>query len=363
MSSPGADSARWWEDRLFRSVTLYPWATMDPEEVVSDLASRGVNNVFVVVKESDGRMFYDSEVAPLQVPNRDLLAELVAAAAGTDVRVVPSLFVLCDKYLVERHPDVVQVAREGTEIRYPNVSTEWMHWVCPNRSVVRDHLRAVVDELLTYDVDGVQFTHFEFQPVMNDESSYHSCFCDACLSRYDADYVDDGSAEWTAMRCATIDGLVEELTAPVRDRPDLLVNLELEAFADLESAVEDSRETLGTDPRSLAEFADIFTLRAAHVDVDMHPVWIRDVVRSLRQQTGMPVVPSIRTADSDRPLAPIPDDELMTAVQMALHGGSQGVSLFSTGANPGRISDEQWELVESQYAELARFERDYGLPP
>jgi hypothetical protein len=49
----------------------------------------------------------------------------------------------------------------------------------------------------------------------------------------------------------------------------------------------------------------------------------------------------------------------MTAIQMALHGGSQGVSLFSTGANVGRISNEQWETVREQYQELKQFERVY----
>lgn len=359
MTATREDRRSWWDETLFRSVTLYPWATMDVKDVVDELTERGVNIVFVVVKESDGRVFYDSDAAPPQVPDRDLLGELVDEAAGRDLAVVPSLFVLCDKYLVERYPEAVQVAREGTEIRYPNVSAEWMHWVCPNHDVVRDHLRSLVDELLEYDVDGLQFTHFEYQPVMNGESSYRSCFCEACLSRHDAHDVDDGSAEWTAARCETITGLIEELSAPVRERDDLMVNVEMEAFADLDSAVEDSRETLGVDQLSLAEFADVLTLRTAHVDIDMHPLWIRDVVRSLRERTGCPVVPSIRTSDGERPLTYVPDDELMTAIQMAMHGGSQGVSLFSTGANVGRISDDQWEVVESQYAELAEFERDY----
>jgi hypothetical protein len=345
------DGARWWDETIFRSVTLYPWATMDADEVIADLADRGVNAVFVVVKESDGRVFYDSDVAPSQVPRRDLLAELVAAAERHDVALVPSVFVLCDKYLLEQHPEVVQVARGGTEIRYPNVSAEWMHWACPNHDVVRNHLRRVVDELLAYDVDGVQFTHFEFQPVMNGESSYRSCFCDACLSRDDARDVDDNGEAWTAARCETITGLIEELSALVRERQDTMVNVEMEAFADLDSAVEDSRETLGVDQPSIARLADVLTLRTAHLDVDMHPLWIRDVVRSLRERTGTPVVPSIRTAATGE----------RTPTYVA-NGGSQGVSLFSTGANVGPITDEQWEAIESQYAELAAFERDHGVP-
>lgn len=349
----------WWEETLFRSVTLYPWATMDAEAVVDDLVEHGVNVVFVVMKESDGRVFYDSDVAPPQVPDRDLLDELLTAAAGREVAIVPSLFVLCDKYLVEQHPDVVQIAREGTEIRYPNVSAEWMHWSCPNHEVVRDHLRGVVDELLAYDIDGLQFTHFEYQPVMNDESSYLSCFCEACLTHHDARNADDGSVEWTAGRCETITGLIEELSAPLREREDLLVNVELEAFTDLDSAVEESRETFGVDQRSLADLADVLTLRTAHIDVDMHPLWIRDVVRSLQERTGSPIVPSIRTADDQRPPTYVPDDELKTAIQMALHGGAQGVSLFSAGANVGTLSDDQWELVDSQFDEFAAFEHDH----
>lgn len=360
MSMESADeNAQWWDDTLFRAVTLYPWATMDAEEVVDNLADRGVNVVFVIVKESDGRVFYDSDVAPPQVPDRDLLGELVAAAAHRDLAIIPSLFVLCDKYLVDEHPDTVQVAREGTEIRYPNVSAEWMHWVCPNHQVVRDHLREIVNELMTYDVDGLQFTHFEFQPVMNGESSYRSCFCEACLARDDSRNVDDSSSEWTAARCETITELIDELTTPLRGRDDLMVNVEMEVFADLESATDDSREILGVDQLSLAEIADILTLRTAHVKVDMHPIWIRDVVRSLREQTDTPIVPSIRTSDGERPQTRVPADELMTAIQMALHAGSQGVSLFSAGANIGRFSDDQWDVIESQYGELVQFESNH----
>lgn len=353
------ENAQWWHETLFRAVTLYPWATMDAEEVVADLADCGVNVVFVIVKESDGRVFYDSEIAPHQVPDRDLLGELVEAAADRDVAIVPSLFVLCDKYLVDQHPEVVQIAREGTEIRYPNVSAEWMHWVCPNHQVVRNHLQHIIDELLSYDVDGLQFTHFEFQPVMNGESSYRSCFCEACLARNDARNVDDSSTEWTTARCETITEFIDELTVPIRGQDDLMVNVEMEVFADLESATDDSREILGVDQLSLAEFADILTLRTAHVKVDMHPIWIRDVVRSLREQTDTPIVPSIRTSDGERPQTRVPADELMTAIQMALHGGSQGVSLFSTGANIGRFSDDQWDVIESQYGEFAQFESDH----
>jgi len=149
------------------------------------------------------------------------------------------------------------------------------------------------------------------------------------------------------------------VTGPVRDHEELLLNVEMEAFADLDSAVADSRETLGVDQASTAALADVVTLRTAHVDIDMHPLWVRDSVRALDQQTATPVVPSIRTAGDGRPMSGIPDDDLVTAMQMALHGGSQGVSLFSTGANVGRITDDQWETIERVFDEFATFEREH----
>lgn len=353
---------RWWEETLFRGVTLYPWATMDTDAVVKDLVDHGVNAINVVTKESDGRVFYDSDVAPPQVPNRDLLAELIAAADGHNVAIIPSMFVLCDKYLLDEHPETVQIARDGTELRHPNVSAEWMHWVCPNHEPVREHLQAIVEELATYDIDGIQFTHIEFQPVMNGDSTYLSCFCDACIEHHET-HEDNKTDDWVDVRCETITKLITELTVPIHDREDIMVNTEMEAFADLESAIADSRETLGVDPISIADFADIFTLRTPHVDIDKHPLWVRDGVRSLRKETATPIVPSIKTSSGERPMTAIPDDELMTAIQMAFNGGSQGVSLFSTGANVGRITEDQWEAIEAQYEELASFERKYGLLP
>ncbi|WP_129113421.1 family 10 glycosylhydrolase [Halegenticoccus tardaugens] len=356
------DEAHWWEDRLFRSVTLYPWATMDAEAELKYLAERDVNTVFVVTKESDGRVFYDSSVAPNQVPNRDLLSDLVDAARVHDVALVPSVFTLCDEHLVEQYPEAVQVAQEGTEIRYPNVSMEWMHWVCPNHDVVRDHLRSIIDELAEYDVDGIQFTHFEYQPIMNGESSYRSCFCEECVRRYEEEGVTTESSGGVALRCETITSMLDDLTASLRRRDDLMVNVELEAFADLDAAVADSREMLGVDPATLARFADVLTPRTAHVDLGLHPLWIRDVVRSLHEVTATPIVPSIRTSTGERPTEHVPADELMTAMQMALNGGARGVSLFSAGANVGRLTDAQWETAAATFEEFTYFEREYGVP-
>lgn len=363
MSENGThDSDYWWSNRVFRSVTLYPWATMDAKAEMRQLAEQGVNTVFVVTKESDGRVFYNSEIAPPQIPNRDILADLADAAAIHGIKLIPSLFLLCDKYLVETYPETVQIAREGTEIRHPNVSMEWMYWACPNHDVIRDHLRSIIEELLRYDIDGIQFTHFEFQPIRNGESSYRSCFCDECVRQYEMENVTSDSDEWTSVRAETITSLLAELTDPVRSRDDLLTNIELEAFADRDSAIADSREMIGVDPRAVAEFAEVLTPRTAHVDLDMHPLWIRDTVRSLHTETKTPVVPSIRTSSSTNPQDGIPADELITAMQMALHGGASGVSLFSTGANIGRISPNQWGIVEQMFDEMARFEREYGTP-
>lgn len=360
MSGVGETDRSWWESEMIRAVTLYPWATMQPEEEMKRLANNGVNTVFVITKESDGRVFYDSDVAPNQVPNRDLLAELVDAAAIHDVRLVPTLFLLCDQYLLEQHPDTVQVAKEGTEIRYPNVSAEHMHWACPNHEAVHDHLNAVVDEVLSYNVDGIKLTHFEFQPIGNGKANFLSCYCDACQVRYRGDGIREDSKEWIASRCETTAALLEELTAPVQDDADFLVDIELEAFSDLENAIDDSREILGVDQRDLAEHADILTPRTAHIDLDVHPLWIREVVRSLIDQTDTLVIPSIRTGEGERPLTRLADDELVTAIQLALHGGAHGISLFSDGANIGRLTPAQWETTTEIFDELATYDREFG---
>lgn len=357
-----ANIDHWETDQIFRSVTLYPWATMDAEATVRQLIEHEVNTVFVIIKESDGRVFYDSDVAPSQVPQRDILADLVRAAKQYDLRLIPSIFVLCDKYLTEQYPETVQVAREGTEIRYPNVSMEWMHWVCPNHEIVRNHLRAVVEELTAYDIDGIQFTHFEFQPIMNGESSYQSCFCEECVTRSESRDVPGESNAWVEMRCESTTSLLDDLSASLCSSNEQIVDIEFEVFANLDTAVEDSRETLGVDQPSLMEFADIVTPRTSHVDLDMHPLWIRDVVRSFRAMTDTPIVPSIRTAAGETPSERLSADELVTAIQMALHGGAQGVSLFSAGANVGRLTPTQWTTTEEMFEELARFEREYGLP-
>ncbi len=350
----------WWNAQLLRAVTLYPWSTMQPDAELKRLANNGVNTIFVITKESDGRVFYDSDVAPNQVPGRDLLGELADAAAVHDINIVPTMFVLCDKYLLEQYPETVQVAREGTEIRYPNVSAEHMHWACPSHEVVSEHLQAITNEIADYDVDGIQFTHFEFQPIGNGESNYLSCYCERCRDQYELQSVSERSSTWIDRRCMQIDSLLRKLSDPFRDRSDFLVNIELEAFSNLETAVDDSRKMLGVDQRDVAEYADILSPRTAHIDLDMHPVWIREVVRSLRQQTDTLITPSIRTGRGERPFNRLEDDELVSAIQLALHGGAHGVSLFSDGANIGRLTSEQWDTATRMFDELDYFDREYG---
>ncbi|WP_082837913.1 family 10 glycosylhydrolase [Haladaptatus sp. R4] len=358
--SGGNTDEPWWNTQLLRAVTLYPWATMRPDAELKRLANNGVNTVFVVTKESDGRVFYDSDVAPNEVPGRDLLGELTDAAAVHDINIVPTIFVLCDKYLLEQYPETVQIAKEGTEIRYPNVSAEHMHWACPSHDVVSEHLHAITREIAEYDVDGIQFTHFEFQPIVNGESSYLSCYCDNCREQYELGDVPDRSTEWIDRRCKQTASLLRKLSDPFRDRSDFLVNIELEAFSDLETAIDDSRRILGVDQRDVARYADMLTPRTAHIDLDMHPVWIREVVRSFREETNCPITPSIRTGRGERPFNRLEEDELVSAIQLALHGGAHGVSLFSDGANIGRLTADQWDTATEMFDELDYFDREYG---
>lgn len=358
---PGGNTVEpWWNTQLLRAVTLYPWATMQPDAELKRLANNGVNTIFVITKESDGRVFYDSDVAPNQVPGRDLLAELAEAATVHDINIVPTLFVLCDKYLLEQYPQTVQIAKEGTEIRYPNVSAEHMHWTCPSHDIVLEHLQAIVNEIADYDVDGIQFTHFEFQPIVNGESSYLSCYCEKCREEYEHQSVSEQSPAWIDRRCTQIHSLLEILSDPFRDQSEYLVDIELEAFSNLETAIDDSRRILGVDQRDVAQHADMLTPRTAHIDLDMHPVWIREVVRSLRKQTNTPVTPSIRTGRGERPFKRLEDDELISAIQLALHGGAHGISLFSDGANIGRLTTDQWETATEMFDELDYFDREYG---
>ena len=345
----------WWERDSIRAVTLYPWATMDVDSVLADLADRRVNTVMVICKESDGRVFYDSEIVPNQVPERDLLAELADAADRRDMYVVPVFLTLCDKYLLEQNPEFVQVARDGTEIRYPNVSFGWMHWVCPNRAEVRDHLYALAQEVSEYDVDGIRFSHLEFQPIQNGDSDHLACFCDKCIERE----TESGSTPsdrdtWLDNRSETITELLASLAEPFDD--DQMVNLQVEVFADMEATLRDSREKLGIDIEMLSEYADTLSPRTAHVDMDVHPLWIRDVTRSLREQVGKTIIPSIRTASSVDSKDRLAADELHTAIQMALHGGAGGVSLFSAGANIGRLTEEQWDVVAESFDGIASLE-------
>jgi hypothetical protein len=345
-------SAEWWHEGGIRAVTLYPWASMRVEAVVDTLLAAGVNTVFPITKESDGHVFYDSEVAPVQSPGRDILGELVAAAPP-ELKVVPNLSLLLDKQFWQRHPETVQRGEDGTEIRYPNVDAEWLYRVCPNHESVREHVRRVVEEVVAYDIDGVLFNHFDFQPVRAGEESYLACCCSACDGALDGA---PGSPAWVESRCAAIDGFLDDISEPLAGRDDLLTTFLVESFDQYGASSDYLRETFGVDLARLAPRADVLVPNTDHVDLGLSTLWIRDTVRWLVDYTDTPVVPVVRAAETPRRGERLPPGELFTAVQMALHGGAAGANVFCVGTNTSSATGAQWARVADVFSELARLD-------
>lgn len=342
---------RWWTTGTVRAVTLYPWATMPVDDVVEALVDADVSAVVLIVKDSDGRVFYDSEVAPPQVPDRDVLGEFVEAADDRGLRVVANLNLLHDKFLGERHEEAVQVSSDDTRVRYPNVGAEWMCCICPTHEFVREHLQSIVDEVVRYDVDGVLLKNFDFQPIRRDGTGHPSCFCAKCRRTMGDRGVTPQTEGWIDARCDVVEQLIETVTEPARadGLPTMYMVDSLDQF---DTSPRYLRRTFGIDLNWLGKQADLLVPNTAHVDLGLHPLWIRDTVRWLREYAGTPVLPVIKATKTGDPDVRVENNELFLAIQMALHGGAVGVNLFSVGANLGTIDRDQWHVVERSFGEL-----------
>jgi uncharacterized lipoprotein YddW (UPF0748 family) len=144
------------------------------ESAISELARLKFNQIYPVVWNW-GYTTYPSAVAeralgsavdprPDALQGRDMLAEVIQAAHGKGLKVMPwfefGFMAPVDSGLAMRHGDWLTLKQDGSEIwmegLYPRV------WLNPFKPEVQQLIRDLVLEIVTkYDVDGIQFDdHF-----------------------------------------------------------------------------------------------------------------------------------------------------------------------------------------------------------
>ena len=108
--------------------------------------------------------------------NEDVIARAVSAARAHELKIYVLLDVLIWPH--DAHRDMWCVTNSG----------EPYNWACPTKQVTRDSIKAIVEKLATYDIDGFMFDYMRY------DVSY-ICYCDECKQAFE-EYLGQTITDW-----------------------------------------------------------------------------------------------------------------------------------------------------------------------
>jgi uncharacterized lipoprotein YddW (UPF0748 family) len=135
-------------------------------ELFQDLSQYNLNFVLLLVKSSEGWLFYNSSIGPVDPRYYwDPLKVAVEEAHRFGLELHAWFCVFRDIKLARERPDLAMVNCTGY------VSTEW---VCPKKPEVRKYLKSLIEEVASkYNVDGIHLDYIRFP-----NRTY--CYCEDC---------------------------------------------------------------------------------------------------------------------------------------------------------------------------------------
>jgi len=107
----------------------------------------------------------------------DAIAGAVSAAHAHGLKIYVSLDVLIWPH--DAHRDMWCVDDKG----------EPYNWACPTKQVTRDSVKAIVEKLATYDIDGFMFDYIRYD-------TQYICYCDECKQAFE-EYLGETITDWS----------------------------------------------------------------------------------------------------------------------------------------------------------------------
>lgn len=158
-----------------------------------------INNIFWLVKASEGYLYYNSSIGPVSPKYMwDTLSVAIEEAHKFGIKLHAWIVVFRDMHLTGQRPDLVMVDSNGRN------NTEW---VCPKRKEVRNRLFSLVEEIVSnYDIDGVHLDYIRYP-----NSSF--CYCKECCEQFTSEtgidpIKDPQNPLWVEWRCKQISEFV-----------------------------------------------------------------------------------------------------------------------------------------------------------
>jgi uncharacterized lipoprotein YddW (UPF0748 family) len=257
-----------------------------------------------------------------------------------------------DDYLIENHPELFMVNRNGDSSVDKPAYVGYYKWLCPTRPEAREYLMNQIDAIM--EIPEIKSVHLDYirypdvilpiqlQPtydIVQDREypEYDYCYCDACRSKFSGLHGEDpmelekpeDHEAWNRFRYNQITHLVNEIAISVRNRgkkvtaavfptPDIARSLVRQNWPDW----------------NLDAFFPMIYNHFYHKPVS----WVGDAVAECRRE--MPATTPLYCGLYVPEMTAI---EVSRAYEYAMENGAAGITIFPDHS----MSEEHWNYLSA----------------
>lgn len=243
-----------------------------------------------------GHTFAENGINALFVHSGTITHDLIARAQAQGAPVYAEFGTFRGDYLLAKYPDIAPVGRDGL----PIAKTRRFLGACPSHPQLLLEKRAALRSLVReYPLQGVWLDYLQFHCdfELTEPPLDQSCFCDRCLSRFQAetgltvpgrttadraDHILEHLPEiWTDWKCQVMAGFAAEFRQIIQEeRPGTLVGIYSCPWTDEEYGGA-LRSIVAEDLDLLHSHFDVFSPMVYHVKCGRPARWAVDYTRWL----------------------------------------------------------------------------------
>ena len=293
-----------------------------------------------------GGRFDEDGINALFLSSGRIDGELIARAVEQGAAVYAEFATFRGDYLLEKHPDVAPIGRDGL----PIPKTKRFLGACPSAPQLLLDKKTVLRSLLrTQPVAGVwlDYLHFHCDFELPDPPLDQSCFCDRCLARFERDtglhpegrttaeratwLLSRAPEAWTDWKCDVIASFAAEARRILdEERPGAKLGIYSCPWTDEEYGGA-LRSIVAGDIDRLHAIIDVFSPMVYQAKCGRPPEWVEQYTRWLvdrvsvlneRRGRNVEVWPIVEAEGATAA-------ELETVLRGALDGGATGVMFYA----------------------------------
>ena len=280
----------------------------------------------------------------------DFYRAAVPAARDEGLELHAWMFTMMRAENAARHPDWYAVSRSGLSTATTPPYVDYYKFMCPSRDEVRAYLRGLVAELAS--IDGLASVHLDYIRVPDvilpvalwpkynlvqdkEYPDFDFCYCEVCRARFkatsglDPATMADPTADvaWRQFRYDAISEVVRQLAEEVHGRRNRITAAVFPTPAIAKTLVRQDWTRWPLDAVLPMTYNGFYKEDVA---------WIERATREGVTALGgrIPLYSGLYVPD-------LPPADLRRAVERALAGGAQGVSIFETS----QLTPEHWKAL------------------